>query len=108
MEITPAKLKEWLDEIDSSLLNIIDCREQDEWEICHIKEASLIPLSVFTESINKFKDSKSMTFVIYCHHGIRSLHATHQMRSKGFKNTYSLAGGIERWSYDIDPTIARY
>ena len=61
-----------------------------------------------TENTLKFKDYKSMTFVIYCHHGIRSLHATHQMRSKGFKNTYSLAGGIERWSYDIDPTIARY
>ena len=108
MEISPSKLNNWLNEIDSSLLQIIDCREPDEWDICHIEGARLIPLSVFVESINKFKGSESMTFVIYCHHGIRSLHATHQMRSKGFQNTYSLAGGIERSSYDIDPTIARY
>ena len=67
-----------------------------------------MPLSVFEESVIKFKGSESMIFVIYCHHGIRSLHATHQMRSKGFQNSYSLEGGIERWSNDIDPTIARY
>jgi rhodanese-related sulfurtransferase len=108
MEISPSKLNNWLNEIDFSLLHIIDCREQDEWDLCHIKGAMLMPLSVFAELINKFKGSESMTFVIYCHHGMRSLHATHQMRSKGFQNTYSLAGGIERWSYDIDPTIARY
>ena len=108
MEINPSKLNDWLNGIAPSSFHLIDCREQEEWDICHIKGARLMPLSVFEESVIKFKSSESMPFVIYCHHGIRSLHATHQMRSKGFQNSYSLAGGIERWSNDIDPTIARY
>ena len=108
MEISPSKLNDWMNKMDPSLLQIIDCREPDEWEICRIEGSQLIPLSTFAESINQFKDSKSMTFVIYCHHGIRSLHATNHMKSKGFQNTYSLSGGIEKWSCDIDPTILRY
>ena len=108
MEISPSKINDWMNEIDPSLLQIIDCREQDEWEICHIKGSKLIPLSTFAESINQLKDSELMTFVVYCHHGIRSLHAAHHMQSKGFQNTYSLSGGIEKWSCDIDPTIPRY
>ncbi|MDA7650059.1 rhodanese-like domain-containing protein [Verrucomicrobiales bacterium] len=59
MEISPSELNNWLNEIDSSLLQIIDCREPDEWDICHIEGARLIPLSVFVESINKFKGYES-------------------------------------------------
>ena len=108
MEISPSKLNIWINKKNSSLLRIIDCREEDEWNICHIKRAELIPSSVFIDSINKLRGSKSVTFVIYCHHGMRSLHATHHMRSKGFQKIYNLAGGIDRWASDIDPTMNRY
>ncbi len=50
----------------------------------------------------------SKPIVVYCHHGIRSMHAALYLRSHGFTDVKSLRGGIERWATEIDPTLARY
>ena len=34
---------------DRAALRLIDCREQDEWDICHIDGAELMPLTRFGE-----------------------------------------------------------
>jgi rhodanese-related sulfurtransferase len=39
---------------------------------------------------------------------MRSMQLTMFLRSKGFERTYSMAGGIERWSREIDPSVPRY
>ena len=46
--------------------------------------------------------------VVYCHHGIRSLHAALALRSRGYTQARSLRGGIDRWSAEIDPAMPRY
>ncbi len=89
-------------------IHLIDCRESDEWELCRIESSELIPLSQFASSTANWEPGDTRTKVIYCHHGIRSLQATGFLRNKGFENTYSLQGGIENWSIEIDPSIPRY
>jgi rhodanese-related sulfurtransferase len=51
---------------------------------------------------------KSEEIVVYCHHGNRSARAVDFLRRMGFENTRNLAGGINAWSLEIDPSVPRY
>lgn len=89
-------------------VRLVDCREQDEFAICHIANAELIPLSAFrTEAPAKLTD-KNQPIVVYCHHGMRSLKATHFLLQLGYTDVRSLRGGIDAWSTEIDPSVPRY
>ena len=46
--------------------------------------------------------------VVMCHHGVRSLQVVAFLREAGFLDARSLAGGIDRWSLEIDGTVPRY
>ncbi|MFP6874563.1 MAG: rhodanese-like domain-containing protein [Verrucomicrobiales bacterium] len=89
-------------------LQIIDCREEEEWQYCHIDRSELIPLSQFAQQTAGWDCSDKRKKIIYCHHGMRSLQATKLLRTRGFKNTFSLMGGIDAWSVHADPEIPRY
>ena len=89
-------------------IHLIDCRETDEWELCRIEGSELIPLSQFANLTANWELNDTRNKVIYCHHGIRSLQATGFLRNKGFENAYSLQGGIDNWSVEIDPNMPRY
>ncbi len=86
----------------------IDCREQDEWHICHITGASLLPLSNFAEETARHLSDPDQRLIVYCHHGVRSLRATQWLRANGFHQAQSLRGGIDRWTDLIEPGLARY
>ncbi len=88
--------------------DLIDCREEDEWRHCRIEGATLVPLSRFAESAPLDPGSERRPAVVYCHHGMRSLRATQWLRQKGRPLTWSLAGGIDAWSAEIDPSVPRY
>jgi len=46
--------------------------------------------------------------VIHCHHGMRSLNVVNWLRQQGVENCYSLEGGIELWSAQVDASVPRY
>jgi len=46
--------------------------------------------------------------VFHCHHGGRSQAAAEHFASLGFREVYNLAGGIDAWSQEVDPTVPRY
>lgn len=87
---------------------VIDCREVREYAHCRIEGSTLIPLSDFMGNAEAhFKEASTPT-IIYCHHGVRSLNAVYYLREKGFTHTYSMMGGIDAWSVEIDPSVVRY
>ena len=89
-------------------VRLVDCREADEFAICKIDGAELIPLSVFAEEApRQLADSKA-TILVYCHHGMRSARAAQWLDARGYADVISLAGGIEAWSLEVDPAVARY
>ena len=51
---------------------------------------------------------KSTPIAFHCHHGGRSQNAAEHYLQQGWKTVYNLAGGIEAWSLQIDPTVPRY
>lgn len=92
-------------------LRLIDCREQDEFAFNRLEGAELIPLSRFAElaPAKLIGDEAEQTpVVIYCHHGMRSLQATHFLRQRGVEECWSLSGGIDAWSLEIDAQVPRY
>lgn len=104
-EISPEETAAWLAEAPADF-QLVDCRENDEWTLCRIDGATLIPLSRFAE-LAPSRLATDRPIVVYCHHGMRSLRATHWLRAKGH-HAWSLAGGIEAWSDLIDPSVPRY
>ena len=87
---------------------MVDVRDPDEFAYCRLPGAELIPLAtVPTDAAAKLPD-KSAEIIVYCHHGMRSLHAVGQLRALGYHNARSLTGGIDRWSREADPGVPRY
>ncbi len=103
-EISPQELKQKLDEDESLLL--LDVREQSEYDIVHLEGARLIPLNTLPHHIDSLQPDQEI--VVYCHHGQRSLYATAYLHQNGFTDTKNLAGGIDQWAAEIDPTLRRY
>jgi monothiol glutaredoxin len=51
---------------------------------------------------------RETTLVFHCHHGARSQAAAEHFAALGFRNVFSVAGGIDAWSQEIDPSVPRY
>ncbi len=107
-EISPTDLKSLLDD-NPEAIRLVDCREADEFGICKIEGAELLPLSSFAEKGGPaLIADESKPVVVYCHHGMRSLNATMFLRQRGRADVWSLNGGIDLWSQQIDPEVPRY
>ena len=90
-------------------VTLIDVREPFEHQIARLNGSELIPMKTLVENLSRFEElAGEATLVVYCHHGIRSLNAVSWLRDRGILNCQSLAGGIDRWSLEIDSNIPRY
>ena len=106
-EITPQAVKMALTDSKQSIL--IDVREPAEFALARIEGAELIPMGSIPAELQKLEGlSDSADLLILCHHGVRSLQVTLWLRGKGIENCFSVAGGIDRWSAEIDPSVPRY
>ena len=93
---------------ESADLRLIDVRDPDEYAHCRLPRAELIPLSTLPADAAARLPDKSAQILVYCHHGMRSLRAVDSLRQMGYTNARSVAGGIDRWSHEIDPTTPTY
>jgi rhodanese-related sulfurtransferase len=104
LEITPREVKERLDRGENLL--IVDVREPWEHAQCRIEGAKLIPMGTIPANLQQLDTDEDV--ICYCHHGMRSLDVANWLRSQGVKSAKSMAGGIDRWSTEIDPKVPRY
>lgn len=103
-EITPAALAERLARGDD--VAVIDVREPHEWEIARLPAAELIPLGGFAEAVPGIPRDRDV--VVHCKGGSRSAKAVRQLLDAGYTRVWNLAGGITRWSNDVDPGVPKY
>ena len=104
IEIAPREVKELLARDDKVLF--VDVREQWEHDASHIEGSLLIPLGDIPANLVRLQNADEV--VLFCHHGVRSLDAAAWLRSRGVEGARSMAGGIERWSSEIDPNVPHY
>ena len=106
-EISPSEVKQKLDAGDRLVL--IDVRRPDEHQITRIQGSELIPMDAIPAHLDHLDQiAGEATLVVFCHHGIRSANVVNWLRGQGVDNSQSMAGGIDRWSTDIDSAVLRY
>jgi rhodanese-related sulfurtransferase len=104
LQLEPCEVKARLDAGDD--LALIDVRETPEFAFNRIDGAQLHPLSEIYQWVNAL--DKEREYVVYCHHGMRSMQACMFMRRNGFSRLANLAGGIDAWSREVDPAVPLY
>lgn len=103
-ELTPAEVAAKRARGDD--FDLIDVREPHEWAIAHIEGARLVPLATLTEALSTLDSAREI--VVHCRSGARSAKAVKQLQAAGLRRVWNLAGGILRWSDDVDPTVPKY
>ena len=103
-EIAPADLKSQMDSGDDVF--VLDVREPHEFEIAKIPGTTLIPLGSLPQHVHELDSTADI--VVHCKSGVRSGKAQRLLKEMGFSRVTNLAGGILRWSDDVDPTVAKY
>jgi rhodanese-related sulfurtransferase len=107
LEISPADAKRRLSESNKTVL--IDVREPEECSVAHLGTAEYIPMSLVPAAFQRLEGmAEEGDLLVLCHHGVRSLQVVVWLRERGLENCYSVAGGIDRWSRDLDTAIPRY
>ena len=101
MEIGPADLKARL-----GAVQVLECRESWEVEIVKLAGALDIPMNEVPMRAGELDAKRPV--VVLCHHGGRSLAVARWLRANGHPDAQSLAGGIDLWAAEIDPSLARY
>ena len=104
VEITPRELAARL--IEGADFDLIDVREPREWDITHLEGSRLMPLATVPDALETLDRSREV--VVLCRSGQRSAHAVRQLQAAGFRHVRNLAGGLLRWSEEVDPTVPRY
>jgi len=103
-EITPVELAERLARGDD--FDLVDVREHFEIEIAALPGAKVIPLGEIPDSFDQLDRTREI--VVMCRSGKRSADAVRQLQAAGFGHVWNLAGGILRWSDEVDPTVPKY
>ena len=103
-EVTPRELAERLARGDD--LDVLDVREPHEWEIARIAGARLVPLGTLAEVLPTLDPAREI--VVHCKGGSRSAKAVRQLQAAGFQRVWNLAGGISRWSEEVDGKVPKY
>jgi rhodanese-related sulfurtransferase len=106
IEISVQAVKQMMDAGEQFLL--LDCREQNEYDLCKIEGSTLIPMGETPERLEELRPHERARVVVQCHHGGRSMQVTQYLRAQGFTAVQNMAGGIDAWSVEIDQEIARY
>jgi sulfur-carrier protein adenylyltransferase/sulfurtransferase len=104
VEVSPRELQGRLSRGEE--LQLIDVREQFEWDIARIPGARLVPLATLPDVVATLDRDREV--VVYCKGGSRSRAAASHLADEGFSRVTNLTGGILRWQAEVDPTLPRY
>lgn len=107
--ISATELSAWLAELPNSNRPspyLLDVREPWEFQTCQIPGSTLLPMGELAGRIEEIDPDRPV--VCICHHGARSAQVAHFLDSRGFKETFNLAGGLEAWARQVDESFPRY
>lgn len=92
--------------LENNHVFLLDVREPEEFQICAIPGATLIPLKQLPERLTEIDGSAEI--VVYCRTGKRSAQAVKLLHQAGYTSAKNLAGGTHAWADEVDPTMPKY
>ena len=102
-QLTPQELQQAL--ADAGLL-LLDVREDWEYAQAHLPDSLHIPMGQIPSRYKELDTTQPV--VVVCHHGMRSFQVAQFLEKKGFAYVSNLAGGIDAWAEQVDPSMPRY
>jgi rhodanese-related sulfurtransferase len=110
-QIQPCELKSWLEKMKPhGQAVVLDVREPHELQAASVTadgfELVHIPMGVIPPRLSELDPARPV--VCLCHHGARSMQVANFLSARGFAHVANLSGGIDAWSNQIDPAVARY
>ena len=77
--------------------NLLDIREDNEWEAGHAAGAIHLGKGIIERDIETTVPDKSTELILYCGGGYRSALAADVLQNMGYTNVFSMAGGWKAW-----------
>jgi rhodanese-related sulfurtransferase len=108
-EITVTELATKLADSDNQY-QFVDVREPQELAIVALAQFINLPLSEHADwspDIYTRLDKEIETLVL-CHHGMRSAQMCQWLIDRGFTQVSNIIGGIDAYSYHVDPSLPKY
>lgn len=105
-EISVRELARWL--ANGRPVRLVDVRQPWEHETAALPDSLLIPLDELPARAAEVSPPAGSPVVVYCHHGVRSRAGAAVLQRHGLADVFSLAGGIDAWSLQVDPGVPRY
>ena len=110
-QIRPSQLSDWLATASAHGEPVVlDVREPGELAVASIKANGFnlltIPMGVIPLRLAELDPEQPIACL--CHHGGRSMQVASFLKSRGFAHVANIAGGINAWSAELDPSIPRY
>ncbi len=111
-QVTVAELVDWLGARPNLVL--LDVREPYEVAYARLDDPRVVyaPLSDIASRLGEalpepLRDPQAEV-VVFCHLGERSAQVTAWLRMQAYEHVFNLAGGIDAYAAQIDPSIRRY
>lgn len=108
-QVRPSELSAWVQQQPERPV-VLDVRE--DWEVQAASVAPdafdllVIPMSELTGRLAEVPQDRPIA--VLCHHGNRSQRVAAWLAQQGYTDVANIAGGIEAWSDERDPTVPRY
>ena len=106
LEVNPDDVRRLMD--SGHEYQLVDCRRPDEVETASLSQACHIPMDDIPARQGEIEDDPDIPVIVMCHHGVRSLNVANFLRSQGLECVWSMRGGIDRWSKEIDSSVQQY
>ncbi|CAN5837632.1 rhodanese-like domain-containing protein [soil metagenome] len=85
---------------------LLDVRETWEVRVAAIPGSVHLPMAEIPARHDELPDDR--TIVVVCHHGSRSRQVATWLATQGHTDVANLAGGLDTWAREVDPTVPRY
>lgn len=85
---------------------LLDVREPAEVAHVCIPGARQIPMREIPAALADLPPDREI--LVLCHHGGRSARVTQFLRAQGLTLVTNVAGGIDAWATQVDPSLPRY
>lgn len=110
-ELTPAEVAQRLARADDFVL--IDVREPYELAAASLNgDVTTAPVSEIIRrgpaALPEEAQDTSADIVLFCHHGIRSAQVGAWLLENGWQNVAHMAGGIDAYAREVDPSVGFY
>ena len=108
-QVRPSQLNDWIQSHGADAV-VVDCREQAELRAANVSPAGFelvhIPMNEIPGRLGQLDPGRAVA--VLCHHGARSMRVAMFLQANGFDTVANIAGGIEAWSQELDPSVPRY